>query len=74
MKRVMICSALALGLVAAPVFADKSVAPDRKAAEAKCERWAKEHKISDAEKKTYIKDCVRDQVVAEPKKEGGGDE
>ncbi|HEX9625857.1 MAG TPA: hypothetical protein VGA00_02840 [Acidiferrobacterales bacterium] len=64
-----------MSLIGAPVFAaKKDAAPDIKTAQAKCERWATETKVPDAERKTYIKDCVRELTVPDPKKEGGGDE
>jgi hypothetical protein len=73
MKRIMICAGVALSLIGAPVLAGKKdTAADVKTAQAKCERWATETKVPDAERKTYIKDCVRELMVPDPKQEGGG--
>ena len=69
MKRITLLSA-ALGLtVSLPAFADmpaaKSETPQHKEAMTKCEKKAREHKISADEMQSYINKCVSKKMKKE---------
>jgi hypothetical protein len=70
MKRITLLGT-ALGLaVSLPAFADTSAAkadetPQHKEAMTKCEKKAKEHKISEEEMQSYISKCVSKKMKKE---------
>ena len=73
MKRITLLGA-ALGLaVSLPSFADtpaaKAESPEHKEAVTKCEKKAKEHKISGEEMQSYISNCVSKKMKKDKEKE-----
>ena len=74
MKRITLLGTVVSLAVSLPAFADmpaaKAETPQHKEAMTKCEKKAKEHKISEEEMQSYVSKCVSKKMKKEKEKAG----